>query len=79
MARDTNPCMRCGKQHNGLFVRGLCSSCYQLARKYVQAGNTTWKELESLGKVRVKRQTFAEYYELKKENLESNTGGNCNV
>lgn len=27
-------------------VRGLCSSCYQLARLKVLQGKTTWKELE---------------------------------
>lgn len=33
-------------------VRGLCSACYLVAHNLILSGQTTWAELESLGKSR---------------------------
>jgi hypothetical protein len=42
--------------------RGLCGSCYQVAYQLVAAGATSWKELETKGKVseplRIAKQWF---------------------
>ena len=32
-----------------IYTRGLCRSCYQRARRYIAAGETTWDELLKLG------------------------------
>lgn len=32
------------------YARGLCQSCYGLARHIVKSGKTSWEELEKNGK-----------------------------
>lgn len=43
-------CMSCGKGRAAL--RGNCDPCYHRYRLSVRAGKTTWKDLESAGKVK---------------------------
>jgi hypothetical protein len=38
-------------------ARGLCRSCYQIARNHVKSGKITWKELEASGYVQVATKT----------------------
>lgn len=46
----------------GAVSRGLCASCYQVAFQLVNVGATSWKELETKGKVsepqRIAKQWF---------------------
>lgn len=45
-ARCLNP-----KCHRTAETRGLCSTCYTIARNAVRRGETTWAKLEAEGKV----------------------------
>lgn len=42
----TNACMRPAGAATG---RGLCMVCYSRAKKMVEAGTTTWREIVDLG------------------------------
>jgi len=35
---------------DGVYARGLCNSCYQVAIRIVSAGLTNWESLEKKGK-----------------------------
>lgn len=47
--------------------RGLCIKCYSAAKKLVEAGQTTWEDLEALDLCAVKSDPFtAEFMKRKK-------------
>ena len=52
--RDTMQCLRpdCTREAQ---ARGLCKVCYTVARRLVIDKQTTWNELEQVGKVSKKR------------------------
>ena len=41
---------------------GLCMKCYSEAKKMVEAGDTSWQQLEELGLVRGKSSPFLSGY-----------------
>ena len=44
------------------ILKGLCSTCYQSAKKIVDAGDTTWEELTKMGLVAKKPDLFVEEF-----------------
>lgn len=47
MAKPKRICLGC-KKPKAPRSRGLCDSCYATARRAVNAGDTSWAELEKL-------------------------------
>lgn len=47
---NTDTCLRpgCGKK---ALIRGLCTSCYQFARRLVESRKVTMERLEETGKI----------------------------
>lgn len=39
----------CGRPRAEALKKGLCMSCYSRAKKMIDAGKTTWNELENRG------------------------------
>lgn len=53
-----NGCRYCG---GAVHSRGLCRSHYQQAWRYVAEEQTTWKELESTGRVAEPQSEFKDW------------------
>lgn len=47
--RKSNECLHCDRPAH---CRGLCAVCYELARREVAAGQSTWEDLEKKGYVK---------------------------
>jgi len=59
----------CGKGAAAALKRGLCMKCHSEAKKQVNAGNTTWEQLEQMGLAQPAEQesTFARALKEKKQ------------
>lgn len=56
--------------HTKAQWKGLCASCYGVAKKLIEKGQTTWEELTELGLAKVDIKPFEAAFKLAKQKKE---------
>ncbi len=54
------------KSKTAADCKGLCMRCYSTAKKMVEAGRTTWGQLEQLGLIEMGKDAFTKAFEQKR-------------